>query len=218
VIYDSNPGFRPFGFAGGLYYAETKLVRFGARDYDSETGRWTSRDPSRFGGGLSNLYDYVNSNPLAFTDLEGLQILPIGYQTWRNMGGPGVIETTGLLTTYGPVGMAVVAYTTRRAGDIARSSGLELPHNGPQDAYRHCVWSCLNAKALGQNFSELVGALHELQGTAGGQSPCEEKTDTHNNQVGRECAKSGGDCADNCMRAYIGGIERYREMNGEHYV
>ena len=34
---------QPFGFAGGLYDAETKLVRFGARDYDAGTGRWTSR-------------------------------------------------------------------------------------------------------------------------------------------------------------------------------
>ncbi len=30
----------PFGFAGGLYGTETGLVRFGARDYDPETGRW----------------------------------------------------------------------------------------------------------------------------------------------------------------------------------
>jgi RHS repeat-associated protein len=42
VIRDTKPMFQPFGFAGGLYDTETKLVRFGARDYDSEIGRWTS--------------------------------------------------------------------------------------------------------------------------------------------------------------------------------
>lgn len=42
VIRDTNPGFQPFGFAGGLYDLDTKLVRFGARDYDPEVGRWTS--------------------------------------------------------------------------------------------------------------------------------------------------------------------------------
>jgi YD repeat-containing protein len=39
VTFDDNPGFQPFGFAGGLYDPDTKLTRFGARDYDAETGR-----------------------------------------------------------------------------------------------------------------------------------------------------------------------------------
>ncbi len=39
VINDTNLGFQPFGFAGGLYDRDTGLVRFGARDYDPETGR-----------------------------------------------------------------------------------------------------------------------------------------------------------------------------------
>ncbi len=34
-----NPSFQPFGFAGGLYDLDTKLTRFGARDYDAETSR-----------------------------------------------------------------------------------------------------------------------------------------------------------------------------------
>jgi RHS repeat-associated protein len=36
--------FQPFGFAGGLYDPDTGLVRFGARDYDPEVGRWTAKD------------------------------------------------------------------------------------------------------------------------------------------------------------------------------
>src|SRR5207245_9739954 len=51
---DTNPGFQPFGFAGGLYYQDTKLVRFGARDYDPVVGRWTAKDPIRFKGGDTN--------------------------------------------------------------------------------------------------------------------------------------------------------------------
>ena len=45
VITDSQPGFQPFGYAGGLYDRDTGLTRFGARDYDPNTGRWTAKDP-----------------------------------------------------------------------------------------------------------------------------------------------------------------------------
>ncbi|MCB1778002.1 MAG: RHS repeat-associated core domain-containing protein, partial [Candidatus Competibacteraceae bacterium] len=54
VLLDTNPGFQPFGFAGGLYDRDTGLVRFGARDYDPRTGRWTAKDPIRFAGGDAN--------------------------------------------------------------------------------------------------------------------------------------------------------------------
>jgi len=35
VLSDSNPGFHPFGYAGGLYDSETGLVKFGARTKSS---------------------------------------------------------------------------------------------------------------------------------------------------------------------------------------
>lgn len=71
VLYDSNPGFQPFGFAGGIYDADTGLVRFGARDYDPELGRWTTRDPILFGGGQTNLYQYVDGDPVGGIDVDG---------------------------------------------------------------------------------------------------------------------------------------------------
>jgi RHS repeat-associated protein len=74
VASDTNPGFQPFGFAGGIYDTQTKLVRFGARDYDAETARWLTRDPILFAGGDSNLYGYVLNDPTNLTDRAGLQI------------------------------------------------------------------------------------------------------------------------------------------------
>jgi RHS repeat-associated protein len=71
VLEDSNPGFQPFGFGGGIYDTHTKLCRFGARDYDAETGRWTARDLLLFAGGDANLYAYVLNDPLTLTDRDG---------------------------------------------------------------------------------------------------------------------------------------------------
>jgi RHS repeat-associated protein len=70
VLADTTPEFQPFGFAGGLYDPDTGLVRFGARDYDAEIGRWTAKDPIRFAGG-ANLYDYTLNDPVNRVDLRG---------------------------------------------------------------------------------------------------------------------------------------------------
>lgn len=72
VISDSNPDFKiPFGFAGGLQDNDTGLIRFGYRDYDPETGRWTARDPIGFAGGDTNLYGYVLGDPINLVDPNG---------------------------------------------------------------------------------------------------------------------------------------------------
>jgi RHS repeat-associated protein len=73
VLQDTNPGFQPFGFAGGLYDPDTGLVRFGKRDYDPATGRWTAKDPLDFAGGDSNLYRYARNDPVNATDPLGTQ-------------------------------------------------------------------------------------------------------------------------------------------------
>lgn len=72
----SGETLQPFGIAGGLYDDDTGLVRFGARDYDPATGRWIARDPIRWAGGQSNVYEYVANNPVGATDAEGTG--PIG--------------------------------------------------------------------------------------------------------------------------------------------
>ncbi len=72
VYYDSTPGYQPFGFAGGLYDTQTGLVHFGARDYDPEVGRWISKDPVLFVGGQTNLYTYVDNDPVSLVDPSGL--------------------------------------------------------------------------------------------------------------------------------------------------
>jgi RHS repeat-associated protein len=75
LMVDTSPGWQPFGFAGGLYDPDTGLVRFGARDYDPQSGRWTAKDPIGFAGAASSLYSYVGGSPVSYVDSEGL--------TWR---------------------------------------------------------------------------------------------------------------------------------------
>jgi len=72
IIQDTNPGFQPFGFAGGIYDLDTKLTQFGVREYDPKIGRWTSKDPIGFAGGDTNLYGYVVGDPINLFDLNGL--------------------------------------------------------------------------------------------------------------------------------------------------
>jgi RHS repeat-associated protein len=90
---DTNPGFQPFGFAGGLHDRDTGLVRFGARDYDPVTGRWTAKDPIGFGATDSNLYEYSFADPVDLIDPTGLDsitqdplVRQYFYDLWRTEG------------------------------------------------------------------------------------------------------------------------------------
>ncbi|HEX7125838.1 MAG TPA: RHS repeat-associated core domain-containing protein [Thermodesulfobacteriota bacterium] len=78
VLLDTNPGFQPFGFAGGLEDPDTGLVRFGVRDYDPRIGRWTAKDAIRFAANDTNLYRYALADPTNLRDPLGLWTVGIG--------------------------------------------------------------------------------------------------------------------------------------------
>jgi len=84
VLQDSNPGFQPFGFVGGVYDAQTGLVRFGVRDYDAEVGRWIAKDPIRFKGKDTNFYGYVADDPVNKKDISGY-VAYMAY-VWTGLG------------------------------------------------------------------------------------------------------------------------------------
>jgi RHS repeat-associated protein len=95
IIEDTNPSFAiPFGFAGGLHDRDTGLVRFGYRDYDPDTGRWTAKDSIGFAGGDTDMYGYCLNDPVNFID-------PFGLINWSAVG-------KGAIATFGGGGVAVV--------------------------------------------------------------------------------------------------------------
>ncbi len=97
VFSDSNPSFAvPFGFAGGLRDADTGLVRFGYRDYDPETGRWTAKDPIGFAGGDTDLYGYCLNDPVNFVDPLGkdMDAIAPGISTAVTEGAKGAYNAT----------------------------------------------------------------------------------------------------------------------------
>lgn len=61
-----------FTFVGKEWDRETGLSRMGVRYYDFMEGRFVSKDPIGFAGGDTNLYGYVQNNPINFTDPTGL--------------------------------------------------------------------------------------------------------------------------------------------------
>lgn len=78
VTLDTSLSFQPFGFTGGLEDLDTKLVQFGARDYDPQAGRWTSKDPISFRSGQLNHYIYVRGDPINNVDPRGESLAAVG--------------------------------------------------------------------------------------------------------------------------------------------
>jgi len=115
ITNDTNPGFQPFGFVGGIYDQHTGLVRFGARDYDPQTGRWTAKDPIRFAGGDANLYGYVINDPVNLIDPTGLttftERLAKNFSD-TNSSVPGIAAPVGTtLATAGATAQAIGGIT-----------------------------------------------------------------------------------------------------------
>lgn len=98
VLSDNNPGYTPFGYAGGLYEYRTDLVRFGARDYFAEIGKWTAEDPIGFLSGGFNDYAYVSNDPLNNIDPSGLEEISVG------SNGQGFNSHSSMTRALGPAG------------------------------------------------------------------------------------------------------------------
>ena len=141
VLADTNPGFQPFGFAGGIYDADTGLVRFGARDYDAMTGRWTAKDPILFDGAQANLYAYAGGDPMNEIDPSGLltkdQCKLAGYAVWLACGAVCVATnripqlTELCLATICVPAAAIVVHDCFKRSEDDKHAMCETPEGSP---------------------------------------------------------------------------------------
>ncbi len=121
VTLDSNPGFQPFGFAGGIYDLDTQLTQFGTRDYDAQTGKWTAKDLILFAGGDTNLYGYVLNNPINFTDSNGLildtfwDVGNVIYDVWNGNWGDAAVDAVAMCIPGIPAGITKLREVTKGA-------------------------------------------------------------------------------------------------------
>jgi RHS repeat-associated protein len=131
----------PFGFAGGIYDKDIRLVRFGARDYDPRAGRWVSKDPIRFqSNDAPNLYLYLNGDPVNFIDPTGRQAeatLP----WWGGLLG-GAAGGAAVGSAAGGVGALPGALIGACVGVLFLTSG-DTPHPDCAQAGTQCSQGCL---------------------------------------------------------------------------
>jgi RHS repeat-associated protein len=165
---------QPFGFAGGLYDADTGLVRFGARDYDTATGRWTAKDPIGFAGGDANLYAYCGSDPVNCIDPTGLRWPTGANDLFDNFIIPGERAVEDFFDNYDDM---------REANTIGA------------DRYFHCMANCEAARRgdTGTQVSEAMSEARELFDEHVKDDPADVcNADRQANDHGRDGGRNSG--------------------------
>ena len=133
VLLDTNPGFQPFGFAGGLYDGDTGLIRFGARDYDATVGRWTLKDPSGIGGYDTNWYRYTSGDPVNFVDFGGEVALVLALPPALVALGDAALFTGGAIVAWASGAYLAESLSGDEDRDAADEEDEECPINVPMD-------------------------------------------------------------------------------------
>ncbi|MEV3971148.1 polymorphic toxin-type HINT domain-containing protein [Streptomyces sp. NPDC050698] len=93
------------GFVGGTVQKSTGLTTLGARDYDSDMGRFISADPviDYTDPQQINGYSYSNNNPVTFSDPSGLKpddCVNVGITCSLNRDGGWDVKATDTYYTY----------------------------------------------------------------------------------------------------------------------
>jgi RHS repeat-associated protein len=104
----------------------------------------------------------------------------------------------------------------------AQNSPFPDPHNGLQDAYRHCLASCMLTRENSSFEASILGWANEKKGDwFHNQEEGERQADDANNKCGREfgqAAKSTQDCEQSCGNAARNGtLQTYQQGTTPKY-
>ena len=88
-----------------------------------------------------------------------------------------------------PVDAIQIAWNKEKAFDETVRRFGHNGHNDASDAFRHCFWSALLMRDIGEADAREFTTLHESSPL---NPPNEKAMDLHNNSVGIELGKSGG--------------------------
>jgi RHS repeat-associated protein len=176
---------------------ETGLYQYRHRYYAAELGRFGSRDPSGYKGGI-NLYNYCGDSPLANTDPSG-RFRHTG--TWY--------EACTCVAKCNPAACVHANSLAKTANDLMRENFPALGQNDEANAFLHCVWSCLIRRRTNScQDTKCVTNNHEDANTADGQPPEQRNMDVSNNTVGcgiGAAALTDDDCVTGCNKALADG-------------
>jgi hypothetical protein len=65
-------------------------VRFGARDYDPRTGRWTAKEPRGVAADYPNMFLYALADPVNYQDLDGRAVVHVSISIGWPVGGQSI--------------------------------------------------------------------------------------------------------------------------------
>lgn len=170
--------------------------------YVPTLARFTARDPMPPDGEpvllAASPYGYAQNNPVNFVDPSGLAPEETGKKGKRkkpenyffpppeheldpSVKGCKCGEALNCLWLVGDA-CAQAKQLANEALAAAQATGLPGAHNGQQDAFRHCYWSCTMTAAFGGGKAKTIGDLHEECGQGPANETC---MDLWNNAIGR---------------------------------